>query len=312
MQSRALSFLRCPLCGESFQEARGALRCPQGHSFDIARQGYVDLVPGGAPRPQADTSAMVAAREAFLAAGHFARLRERVAEAAARALGAAASARTAATALPCVVEAGAGTAYYLSAVLDRLSDRVGVALDLSKFATRRAARAHPRIVAAVVSDVWKGLPLAGGCADLVLNVFAPRNAAEFRRVLTPQGRLLAVWPTHRHLQELVEALDLLTVDKGKEERLHRALATHFNLVHTSLHEEQLALTLPEIALVARMGPSAYHLTQADLSPGRLAERLADLTEETDRSVEADEAALTPRYSVTLSVTLAEYAPAGGR
>ncbi len=186
----------------------------------------------------------------------------------------------------------------------------------------------------MVADVWRGLPLADRCADLLLDVFAPRNAADFRRVLTPQGRLLIVWPTQRHLQELVKALDLLTVDEAKEERLHRTLASQFTLVSTSLYEEQLALTLPEIALLARMGPSAHHLTQADLSPGRLAERLADqaaecrartdLTAETDLtaapdfrkqkplSAQTDGATPALRCSVTVSVTLAEYAPAGER
>jgi 23S rRNA (guanine745-N1)-methyltransferase len=59
----------------------------------------------------------------------------------------------------CVVDVGAGTGYYLAVVLERLTDRVGLALDVSKYALRRAARAHRR-VGAVACDVWHGLPVA--------------------------------------------------------------------------------------------------------------------------------------------------------
>src|SRR5690606_10049715 len=112
--------------------------------------------------------------------------------------------------------------YYLSAVLDALPDRPGVALDVAKAAVRRAARAHPR-AAAAVCDVWRGLPLADGCADLILNVFAPRNASEFRRVLRPTGALIVVTPQPNHLSELVDALDLVRVDPAKQDRLTAAL-----------------------------------------------------------------------------------------
>ena len=67
--SAVLDLLRCPVCGGALEEGEGVLRCGEGHSFDIARQGYVNLVPG-----PGDSAEMVEARDAFLAAGHFARL----------------------------------------------------------------------------------------------------------------------------------------------------------------------------------------------------------------------------------------------
>ena len=119
---------------------------------------------------------MVAAREAFLAAGHFDPVIAAVTAAAERALAAASAGG--------VVELGAGTGVQLADVLDRHPERVGLAIDRSRPAARRAARAHPRL-GAVVCDVWRGLPVRSGAAALVLNAFAPRNGPEIARVLHP-------------------------------------------------------------------------------------------------------------------------------
>ena len=133
-----------------------------------------------------DTAAMVQARADFLAAGHFAGLAAEVADTAAEALAAAAADGAGAG---CVVESGAGTGYYLARVLDALPGRVGIALDRSRYALRRAARAHERI-GAVACDVWRRLPVTATAAALALDVFAPRNGAELRRILSgrPAGR----------------------------------------------------------------------------------------------------------------------------
>jgi len=107
--------LACPVCGRGFILRPPALRCASGHSFDIARQGYVNLLPGGARPGTADTAEMVAARQAFLTAGHYAPLAGAIADLAA--------ATVAAGPRPCVLDAGSGPGYYLAAVLDRLAGR---------------------------------------------------------------------------------------------------------------------------------------------------------------------------------------------
>src|SRR3984957_9002225 len=140
-------FLACPQCGAGLTRAGAAPRCPAGHAFDIARQGYVSLLPPGERAPAGDSAPMVAARVDFLASGHYASL--------ARELAAAARVAITETGAPgCVLDIGAGPGYYLAAVLDGLPDRAGLALDASKFALRRAARAHPRIGAAA-ADAWR-------------------------------------------------------------------------------------------------------------------------------------------------------------
>lgn len=262
--------LRCPVCAGSLAPATAgtarALRCPRGHSFDVARQGYVDLLAGRSPHT-GDSAAMVAARADFLAAGHYDVISTALATAA---TGALTDHRP--EAYPLVVEPGAGTGRHLAAVLAALPDARGLALDVSKPALRRAARAHPRAGAAL-ADTWQRLPLADGSTAVLLNVFAPRNGAEFHRVLHPAGALLVVTPAEDHLTELVGALDLLRVDPAKADRVAGSLGGHFTEVGTAVHRARLALRRDEVRTLVGMGPSAWH---AD--PARLAARLAALPE----------------------------------
>jgi 23S rRNA (guanine745-N1)-methyltransferase len=209
--------LHCPHCGNGLTRTGGSLRCSAGHSFDIARQGYVSLLQRGVAGGAGDTAAMVRARREFLGTGHFAPM--------AAALADAAAASVAARSSGCVVDVGAGTGYYLAAVLARLPRHAGVALDVSKHALRVAARAHRRI-GAVGCDPWRPLPVTDSAADLLLNVFAPRDGAEFRRILRPDGRLLLVTPAADHLSELTQPLGLLHVDERKRDRLAGKLSPH--------------------------------------------------------------------------------------
>ncbi|WP_328651028.1 23S rRNA methyltransferase [Micromonospora sp. NBC_00330] len=274
MDPRILDRLRCPVCGEPLAEATagttGALRCPRRHSFDIARQGYVNLLAGRAPHV-GDSAEMVAARADFLAAGHYDLISAALSAAATEAVGRP-RAMPDFEAYPLVVDAGAGTGRYLGAVLAALPDAVGLALDVSKPALRRAARAHPR-AAAALADTWQRLPLADASTAVLLNVFAPRNGPEFHRVLDPAGALLVVTPDTDHLAELVDVLDLLRVDPDKADRVTASLGGHFTLVSSTVHRAEMALTRPEVATLVGMGPSAWHT-----DPAALATRLAALGE----------------------------------
>jgi 23S rRNA (guanine745-N1)-methyltransferase len=254
--SEAVDLLRCPVCEGALEEGEGVLRCDEGHSFDIARQGYVSLFAGAGRGGEADTAEMVEAREAFLRAGHFARLSAALTEAAGAAQAGA------------IVDLGAGTGHHLARVLDALPERIGLAVDASTAALRRAARAHPR-AAAIGADVWRELPLRDGAAALILSVFAPRNPAELARVLAPGGSLLAVTPTTRHLFELVGPLGLLSVPEDKADRLDEQLDAHLALSERRTVEHAMFLNREEAAQLVRMGPSAWHVDEQTV-----AERLA--------------------------------------
>jgi 23S rRNA (guanine745-N1)-methyltransferase len=169
-------------------------------------------------------------------------------------------------------------------VLAALPGRTGICLDLSRPALRRAARAHPRAIA-VGSDVWQHFPLADGSAAVVLSVFGPRNMTETIRVLDPAGIFLLVTPDSQHLAELVGALGLLSVDSAKPARVAAATAGLRLLAGDTLSYRR-PLDHAAIHDLVSMGPSAYHLTPAQL---------------TDRV-----AALPEPMTVTVSVTIAAY------
>jgi 23S rRNA (guanine745-N1)-methyltransferase len=238
---RIVARLRCPVCAASLAATAGALRCAAGHSFDIARQGYADLAVGQVTHP-GDTADMVAARARVQDAGHFDFLTAALVDAASP------------SAMGLIVDVGAGTGAHLAALLERRPGAVGLAVDVSKAALRRAARAHPRL-GAVRADAWRGLPLTDGAAACVLNVFAPRAGAEFARVLAPGGRLIVVTPAPDHLRELGLALG---VDPRKDERLAATLAPWFVREDERELRTTLRLTDTDAAAVAAMGPSAFH------------------------------------------------------
>ncbi len=262
------ALLACPHCGADLAEAGGALACEHGHSFDIARQGYVNLLPGGASTGTADTREMVAARTTFLAGGHFAPLDGVLADAVGTAVSAVAG---------CIVDAGAGTGEHLAAVLESLPGRSGLALDVSKHAAKHAARAHPRI-GAVVCDAWGRLPVRSAVAACVMSIFAPRNAAEFARILAPGGALVVATPTGHHLAELIGPLGMVSVDPQKEERLASALGGHFAREDERLVERVMTLSRDDARAVALMGPSAHHVDPAEI--GRRVAELAEPVEAT--------------------------------
>lgn len=246
--------LACPLCGGTLTREEATYRCPAGHSYDVARQGYVNLLPPSAHTGTADTPEMLDARQSVLAGLHFRPLVEHVAEAVAS---------TARDRPGCIVDVGAGTGEYLAAVLGLLPGRAGIAFDISRHACRRSARAHLAITSAVC-DAWQYLPLADGVASVIMSVFAPRNAEEFARVLVPGGAVVIVAPAPDHLGELVDALALVTVDAGKADRLERKFGSLFERTSTERYTASARLSAGEAAAITGMGPSARHLDEGEL------------------------------------------------
>lgn len=251
------------------------MRCAVGHSFDLGRGGYLSLRSGRSRRITGDTPAMVAAREAFLGAGHYAPLTARLG-----ALATAACITHPTGTAPTILEIGAGTGHHLAgvlAVLDReavdpgVADHGawGIAVDVAPPALRRAARAHPRI-GAVSFDAAGGWPVADGSVDVLLDVFAPRHPAEMHRVLRSGGLLLVVTPGPAHLAELRGALGLVGMQPDKDDQLAGRLAGHFVPGPVERLDVPLALPLPAVVDLALMGPTGHHHTRDDLSRAAVA------------------------------------------
>lgn len=262
MPAASLAALVCPVCRGPFTAGSGgrSLICAAGHSFDAAKQGYFNFLTGKGTVFEADSAAMVAARFDFLSAGHYRPLAETVAGLAAPFLAETGSA---------VLDSGTGTGHYLRALLDRVA-AAAIGIDISKFALRRAARLNPEAVN-LVGDVWQPLPVADDAVDVVTVVFAPRNAAEFARVLRPGGRLIVVTPRPGHLAEIAGQTGMLGIEPAKEERLAATLAGHFHAHEGRDLDLDLRLAPADVANLALMGPAGHHL-----DPASLAARVAGL------------------------------------
>lgn len=243
--------LRCPVCAGALIAEPSRYACGQGHAYDRARSGYVNLAPHA--RRRGDTRAMVEARERFLEAGHYDALAERVAEVSGPAEAA--------------VELGCGTGHHLA----RVSAAAAVAFDLSKPAAAIAARRHPDWTVAV-ADVQDEIPLPDASADIVLSVFSPRPANEIARVTRPGGRFVAAFANPGHLAALRSALGLLDVEERKLARLEGALGAAFALDATERVSYEIELSEDEARLAVLMGPNAWHGAETRVA-GPLRDRL---------------------------------------
>ena len=195
-----MSLFCCPLCGGPLVRGEKSYRCPQGHSFDISKEGYVHLLPVNRMHSKApgDDKGMAAARNRFLSGDHYAPLREALCALALE------STQGAVTA----VDSGCGEGYY-TAGLHQAFQEAGreltlAGVDISKFSLRWAAKRVKEAEFAVASAYH--LPLGDSCADLLVNCFSPLALEEFRRVLKPGGIFLYVVPAADHLWELKEVL----------------------------------------------------------------------------------------------------------
>ncbi|NUT72323.1 putative RNA methyltransferase [Pseudarthrobacter sp. C4D7] len=257
--------LLCPICSRPLQylaaetARQPRLSCPEGHNFDAARQGYFNLLVGKGTPFEPDSAAMVASRFAFLGNGHYAPLAHALASAVVPALREEGAV---------VLDSGTGTGHYLREILGTAASAgrraSAIGLDISKFALRRAARLNPEALN-LVWDIWRPLPVADQSVDAVTVVFAPRNAAEFARVLRPTGVLAVVTPRPGHLAEIAAVTGMLGIEEGKDERLAEALAGHFEPDGALDVDIPLELGLGAAADLAFMGPAGHHLDRDQIA-----------------------------------------------
>ncbi len=194
MTPQAAAGLRCPVCRGPLLLTGKALRCPKGHSFDLAREGYAYLLPIQKKHAAApgDGKPMVRARRAFLRGGCYAPFMRSLAS------------LCAAYPHGHIVDAGCGEGSYDRSLLDALPGTALIGFDLSKEAVRLAAKLAPEAAFCVGGSFCA--PVRDGWADQVVNVFSPMAPAEFARMLRPGGVLVYAVPTARHLYGLKEIL----------------------------------------------------------------------------------------------------------
>lgn len=193
-----VSLFCCPICAAPLTREERTYVCPARHCYDVAKEGYVNLLPANKKHAKdpGDDKEMAAARTRFLDGGYYAPLRETLC-------------RLIVDKKPQVlVDSGCGEGYYTAGVCQALKEAglhtrcAGV--DLSRSALKKAARREKTAEFAVASVYH--MPVAESSADVILNCFSPLALEEFKRVLKPGGTYLYVVPGAKHLWELKQVL----------------------------------------------------------------------------------------------------------
>ena len=193
---------RCPVCSQELKKEEKIWVCPQGHTFDIAAKGYVNLLmsnSSGAKR-HGDDRLMINARRDFLSKGFYTPLREAVYDALSADFPRGGT----------LLDAGCGECWYTSYFKSRLGESglepqvLGV--DISKYALEKAPKNCG--VERAVASIYK-LPVGDGECDALVNIFAPACPQEFSRVLKKDGVFVKAIPLEKHLWELKSAVTVL-------------------------------------------------------------------------------------------------------
>jgi 23S rRNA (guanine745-N1)-methyltransferase len=191
----------CPVCGHQLEHVNNSCVCANGHSFDISKEGYVNLLLSSDMHSKnpGDTKQMVSSRRAFLDGGYYSFFRDAMSDAAAD--------YTAASA-PVLLDAGAGEGYYTKGIKDKLcgknKDASVFGTDISKFACAKAAKRYKDIFFAVCSNF--ALPVGDASCDILTCCFSPLCIPEYARVLKKGGVFVYAVPGPSHLIEMKDVL----------------------------------------------------------------------------------------------------------
>ena len=236
------------------------LKCPHGHSFDFAKEGYCNLllVQQKGSKDPGDGKEMVAARTRFLSAGHYAPVAAKLFSFVERLAHEFEVLR--------LVDAGCGEGYYLNEV-SRLAKESAASsslelsgFDISKWAVRAAAKRGVPASWVVASN--RQLPYAKESIDLLLSMFGFAVWDSFRNAQPKGGRVLLVDPGPEHLLELRQAI-YPSVEKRGQPSLDVALSKGYELEsEDSLHFTFHLKSAQEIQDLVSMTPHAYRMSEA--------------------------------------------------
>lgn len=186
----------CPVCGKALDTAGNSYKCAGGHSFDLARSGYVNLLLSKhiGKTVHGDNKLMVRARREFLEKGYYQPLRDALCKAVRENFDGGV-----------LLDAGCGEGYYTSAVAETLGGAAEVyGIDISKIAVEFAAKRRDGVHYAAGSVFH--IPVADASSDALITLFSPYCGEEFRRVLRDGGVMIMAIPSTDHLWELKQKI----------------------------------------------------------------------------------------------------------
>ena len=248
------SAFACPICQEALDLVQQSLACPNRHSFDLAKFGYVNLAPQVKASKDYDKENFQN-RQLVLENGFYNHILNALSEC------------LSPLAHPAnILDIGCGEGYYSRSLQERHPDHSFYAFDLSKESIQLAAKSDQEWkVKWFVGDLAH-LPLLDQSMDLLLDIFSPANYQEFKRVLAPDGRLIKVIPTATHLQEIRQKVkDHLDQVDYSNEQIIQHFSDHFTIENTIHCQERFELTPALREALLSMTPLLFHVdpTQID-------------------------------------------------
>jgi 23S rRNA (guanine745-N1)-methyltransferase len=196
---------KCPNCSQALtlnaDSHPKTYSCTNQHSFDVAREGYLNLLLAQHKRSRnpGDSDDMIRSRQRFLGAGYYRPLSDAIVNQVAN---------SAAGFNQALIDLGCGEGHYMQELRNGSSkasaDLKLLGIDISKFAVRLAAKR--KMDARLVVDSAFNIPLFENRIDTAISVFSPISSAETARILKPNGTLIMVGPGEQHLSGLTELI----------------------------------------------------------------------------------------------------------
>ena len=275
-----MSLFICPLCQSPLQPAIDTWRCDgslhlkqTAHPFDVARQGYVNLLPVQQKKSKApgDSQASIEARKRFLNAGHYQPLQALICQKMVELL-AKKELPSEQTGKPVNwLDIGCGEGYYTQAMAQTGMDTL-IAADISKPAIVELAKAskaasslwnqqdkNDGIETAVIYPLVTSaahLPLRAQSINGISSIFSPILPEAFNEVLSDEGYLIIAKPDIGHLATMREAL-FDDVREHDSDKFLQELAPYFTLLNTYNVSTELKLSADDLADLLTMTPYAY-------------------------------------------------------
>ena len=248
--------LLCPICGQPLQRQDKTFLCPKNHSFDIARQGYVNLLPVQQKRSlqPGDTREQVLSRREFLDGGFYAPIVRALCD----------LARCHGCSGP-VLDIGCGEGYYSTRLAEMLdADLIG--LDISKEAVRCAAARYKGPLWLCASAAH--LPVNDHSIGLITSLFALTVPEEFRRVLRPGGTFIQVLAVEDHLLNLKSIIYPELTHKVKQTvptlpgfTLQESLPVRFTFTVDGAQVQNLLSMTPHVYRIGKAGADRLRRTE---------------------------------------------------
>lgn len=237
-----MNLLMCPVCRGQLRLNERTWRCDNQHSYDVAKQGYVNLhvVQHKHSKNPGDTPESVQARRAFLSAGHYAPLQQAVVK------------KIRELRIENLLDIGCGEGYYTNAMQAEVMQCVGV--DIAKNAIQVAAKLNKEITWVVGTGAT--LPVLDQSIDLCTSLFSPIPKQEILRVLKPKSYLMVVTPAPQHLYAMREAL-FEEVKAHEPHKFVEQLQDAFNLVSEQVIDAPMTLAQADLKNLIAMTPYAY-------------------------------------------------------